>query len=388
MSPRLCVLTTTSTNDPFGRVTNDLARAFAELNVSCDIVYVRDARDARINGPVRIIGLGSSSRSAVVHIARYLADRKPAVTFATPSVVAPATLLAGKLTGQLVVPWEQTFFDLAQRDHRMRHRGSVSPRSGFRMLRSWFAPMRWRLSYRWASGIAAVSTGVAEYMRHAHALRAGSRIYHLANPIDVEDVLAKAAGGVNPWETSGFTMCAAGRLVRQKGFDLLLVALAQRRGELPSQWSLTILGDGGLREQLADLARELGLSDRVRFGGHLANPYPVMSDADLFVHPARYEGFGLVVTEALALGVPVLATACDGPSEILDGGRYGWLIPPEDPTALGEALVQVAGNDEERLALTQAGPQRARAFSPASIATQMLRIAEDVQALSRDQAAR
>jgi glycosyltransferase involved in cell wall biosynthesis len=102
---------------------------------------------------------------------------------------------------------------------------------------------------------------------------------------------------------------------------------------------LVIIGDGEDGPALQRLAAELNVSSRVRFLGGLAEPYPFMARADALVLSSKFEGFAGVIVEALALGVPVIATDCrSGPREVLDGGRYGTLVPVGDADRLGQAL--------------------------------------------------
>jgi len=142
------------------------------------------------------------------------------------------------------------------------------------------------------------------------------------NPVDVARLRQLAAepmpAGVHlVGNEGGVKLVAAGRLVQQKGFDLLIEAVS-RCGNVALQ--LTILGEGPLRAELEAQARALGVAGRVRFAGFQPNPYPFFHAADAFVLSSRYEGFPNVVLEALACGTPVIATpAPGGVREILDG---------------------------------------------------------------------
>jgi glycosyltransferase involved in cell wall biosynthesis len=99
------------------------------------------------------------------------------------------------------------------------------------------------------------------------------------------------------------------------------------------------VGDGKCRAELEKQATELGIGDVVRFTGFVENPYPYLAQADLFVHTSRWEGLGIVLVEALALGTPVVATDCpSGPSEVLDHGRLGHLVPVGDAEAIADCM--------------------------------------------------
>jgi glycosyltransferase involved in cell wall biosynthesis len=118
-----------------------------------------------------------------------------------------------------------------------------------------------------------------------------------------------------PEGATSLRLVSAGRLTYQKGFDMLIDAVARCTRSV----HLTILGEGPLRRELEERARAKGVSDRVRFAGFLKNPYPFFAQSDAFVLSSRYEGFPNVVLEALACGAPVIALpAPGGVREILE----------------------------------------------------------------------
>lgn len=130
---------------------------------------------------------------------------------------------------------------------------------------------------------------------------------------------------------------AVGRLQRQKDFPTLIRAFARLRQQRPCR--LLILGEGSGRPGLERLLRELGLEQAVALPGFVANPYPYMARASLLVLSSAWEGSPNVLTEAMALGTPVVATDCpSGPAEILQQGRFGPLAPVGDAEALAAAM--------------------------------------------------
>lgn len=132
-----------------------------------------------------------------------------------------------------------------------------------------------------------------------------------------------------------------GRLHPQKGFDRLLPIFA-RLVASHSEWQLVLLGEGAERPRLEQQVRELGLSDHVALPGWVANVAGALSESELFVLPSRYEGFGNVVAEALACGVPVVTFDCpSGPGEIVRDGVDGLVVPADDMTGLEQALGRV-----------------------------------------------
>ncbi|HEY0192148.1 MAG TPA: glycosyltransferase [Kofleriaceae bacterium] len=159
----------------------------------------------------------------------------------------------------------------------------------------------------------------------------------IGNPIDVDEVTAAASAQTRL--PGAPALLAVGRLSAQKGFDILLPAFARLRQTVPGA-ELTIAGTGPDEAALKRQAGELGIADRVHFAGFVANPYPLMRAADLYVLSSRYEGFPNVALEALACGTPVVATACPGVAALLQPGINGWLAPVEDVDGLAAALAQ------------------------------------------------
>lgn len=133
---------------------------------------------------------------------------------------------------------------------------------------------------------------------------------------------------------------SVGRLVEQKGFDLLLRAYAISCKRMPEIPPLVVLGQGELKDTLISQAKELGIDDKVIFAGFVSNPFPVFKNASLFVLSSRSEGMPTVLIEALALDVKVVAHDCKtGPSELLDNGKHGLLVRVGDVAGLANAIV-------------------------------------------------
>ncbi|MCJ2177774.1 glycosyltransferase [Novosphingobium album (ex Hu et al. 2023)] len=138
------------------------------------------------------------------------------------------------------------------------------------------------------------------------------------------------------WSTSYLT---AGRLVPQKNFSMLLRAFA--RASRPHD-TLTIAGEGPERAALEQLAAKLGVADRVRFPGHLATIDPLLAESDTFVLSSDYEGLPGVIVEALAAGLPILATdCCVSMACLLDQGRTGLLVPRGDEEQFADGLIRI-----------------------------------------------
>jgi glycosyltransferase involved in cell wall biosynthesis len=207
-----------------------------------------------------------------------------------------------------------------------------------------FVPTAYRMLSPFLAGAVAVSHGVAvELATLARLPRA--KITTIHNPVIGDDFAVRSRAEVDhPWFGSrgsaagtGKIFVTAGRLVPQKDHANLLRALALHRQRSPSR--LMILGVGPMHDELVALTKELGIADAVEFLGFHENPLPWFRRADAFVLSSRFEGFGNVLVEAMACGTPIISTNCQhGPSEILEDGRFGTLVPPEDPVSLAAAM--------------------------------------------------
>jgi glycosyltransferase involved in cell wall biosynthesis len=190
----------------------------------------------------------------------------------------------------------------------------------------------------------------------------------IPNSVDVRRVTELAtAGNEVRAERRRLRVVSIGRLVEQKGMDVLLRGLAAAKS-LGVEVECFILGEGTDRVRLERLAARLEIADRVQFLGYRQNPFAWLRTADVFASASRWEPFGIVIAEALAAGVPVVATATDGAREILSDGVDGLMIPVDDPDALAAALARLAGDAELRRRLRERGSEKATQFDAPQIA--------------------
>jgi glycosyltransferase involved in cell wall biosynthesis len=197
----------------------------------------------------------------------------------------------------------------------------------------------------------------------------------IPNPIAIEipprDVAARPDRG---------TVIGMGRLDREKGFDLLLRAFADVAPARPG-WSLEIWGDGSERSALERLRVDLGLVDRCRLPGWTSRPFDVMRSADLFVLSSRQEGFGNVLVEAMAVGLPVVSFDCpSGPRTVVHDGEDGILVPAEDVEALRAAMTRLIDDPAERDRLAARAVDVRQRFAVPTIMDRWDRLIADVTA--------
>lgn len=169
---------------------------------------------------------------------------------------------------------------------------------------------------------------------------------------------------------------AVGRYVYQKGFDLLLQSWSMIERRFPD-WQLTVFGDGN-RNPYEQIIQQLGIdSSRCRLNGPTANIQQEYINSSLFVFSSRFEGFGMVLVEAMACGLPVVSFACPcGPKDIVKDGEDGFLVKNGDVNALADSMATLMGNESLRLSMSMAGQQNVHRFEMQFVAELWKRIFE------------
>lgn len=219
-----------------------------------------------------------------------------------------------------------------------------------------------KIKHRWmlqiADGHLAISEGVAEQLRELLGQR--SHVTTIYNGISVDVPVVPRPNGMPPH------FLHIGRLEagKQKRTDDLLRALAAAKGD----FRLTIIGDGDDRSSLEKLADDLAISGKINWGGWQSEPWNAVDSASLLVLTSSYEGFGMILVEALARGIPCLSTDCKvGPSELVHHGLNGWLYPVADLHALQQHL-QAVIDDPSVLPSIEVVRQSAGRFSQTAVA--------------------
>jgi len=315
------------------RVMVNLARGFVERGLQVDLVLARAEGPylSQVPKEVRVVDLGAQR---VLHslpgLVRYLREERPQAMLSAlnhANIVAIWAKLLARVKTRLVV---------SERTTLSRSTENASS------IRVKFIPFLVKAFYPYADVVVAVSRGVAEDLIARIGLTA-EKIKVIYNPVVTPELFTKAEEPLDhPWFRPGEppVILGVGRLTKPKDFPTLIRAFALVRKERPAR--LMILGEGEERPNLEALVRELGLEEDVALPGFVENPYKYMKRAAVFVLSSRWEGFGNVLVEAMALGTPVVATDCpSGPAEILEGGKWGRLVPVGNHEALAEATLQV-----------------------------------------------
>ena len=231
-----------------------------------------------------------------------------------------------------------------------------------------------RAAYARAARLVPNSASVESWMAERHGREKVAAI-----PNMVERAPATGAGDEVELPQGPFVL-AVGRLEHQKGHDDLLRAMAQSRpfGER-GEWGVVIAGEGSMRDELARLARELGLAERVHLVGRVRDPFALYERASIFAFPSRFEGFPNALLEAMSAGLaPVSYDSGSGSSELITHGETGLLVPLGDVDGLRAALDRLVSDEELRARLGEAAREVTEAYSPAAVVPLWERLFEDV----------
>jgi len=322
----------TSGHSGVDRIVKNLLPGMVEAGYQVDLLKIRN-HGPQLTGKshgVRVIELQAKHvYTAVPGLVSYLRHKRPNVLLTDKDRVNRSAILARLLAlakTRLAVRLGTTVsLNLASRGHldRMVQRTSM------------------RFLYRYADAIIMPSMGAATDFSQTTGIPRNS-ISVVPSPIVTPELYKQSETLIDhPWFQTGETpvILGVGELSTRKDFATLLRAFAAMSDN--SAYRLVILGRGRQRERLESLARELGIADRFSLPGFVDNPYPYMKRARLLALTSRWEGLGIVLVEALALGTPVVATDCpNGPAEVLGNGRFGSLAPVGDHLALANAMAE------------------------------------------------
>jgi glycosyltransferase involved in cell wall biosynthesis len=353
--PRIGVFVSFSGTGGVERMVLNLCEGLVALGCRVDLLQVK-ARSKHLEQLPALVDVrklkAEHTLTSLPALVRYLKTERPDALLAAKDRANQIAVLAKKTAGvptRVVVRMGTTVS------------AALAGKNRWRKL-FWYLPMR--LIYRSADAIVAVSQGVARDMARITGLPT-SDIRIIRNPVITPRIFRLAREPApHPWLVKGGepVIVGIGRLTRQKDFPTLIRAFAAVRKKLPCR--LIILGEGKDRDDLEHLAKRLSQSEQIAMPGFVENPYAYLKRAAMFVLSSAWEGSPNALTEALALGVPVVATNCpSGPREILKDGTIGRLVPVGDPDALAEAMLATLSAPPDETLLKSAVREYTAEFS-------------------------
>ncbi|EGF29410.1 glycosyltransferase [Rhodopirellula baltica] len=313
-----------------------------------------------VKSQFEMISLGTTQgRKMLLPLVRAIQKHRPDAILAGLWPLTAISIVAAKLsrTNCRVVVSDHNLLSIQYRDWGLLHRV--------------FLRLSIAMTYRLADGCVGVSKGVVDDIsRLGNLPNCQMTMIHnpIRSPVLIQPGSPKLIGLV--WDDRfGKRILAVGSFKKVKNFSMLIEAFALLCDRVNAQ--LTILGDGTLRKELEQTARECGVHKRVHMPGFQTDLAPYYQTADLFVLSSDNEGFGNVLVEALACGVPIVATDCPtGPREILENGQFGKLVPVGDAVTLSSAMERELDNHSDCESLIR----RAAEFKPEVAATKYLNL--------------
>ncbi|MFM1892266.1 MAG: hypothetical protein RLZ44_1343 [Pseudomonadota bacterium] len=328
--PHLAVFVASLADGGIGKMRVHLINEIAGRGYRVDLVVADDRSPymERVAPAVQVEKVRTSNAvSGVPWVAAYLLKRRPPIVLTQRIRVNVLTQRANRLLGS------PSRLYVTANTNMTAQLASLKPDKRAHQL------AMLRRYYPRNAGIIAISQGVADDLSGILGWESG-RIRIAPNPVVTPELYRLAEERLDhPWFAPGQppVILGVGRLEPQKDFATLLRAFSTVHADRPCR--LVILGEGGQRRELQALAAELGIAADLAMPGFVTNPYAYLRHASLFAFSSRWEGFGNALVEALAVGTPVVSTDCpDGPSEILEGGRFGPLVPVGDHAALADAM--------------------------------------------------
>jgi glycosyltransferase involved in cell wall biosynthesis len=311
------------------RVISILANGFQSAGFIVDVVVLQAGGEfeSDLHESIRLVDLRAPRASGAIRsLSAYFREARPDVVLSTQAHVNTLAILArlhSRISTTLIVRESNT---------------PVATARLARSFRSYTMLLAARAAYTLADYIVAPSEGVRDELIRTLRFRA-RRVRRINNPLPLSVIHARAREHIDhPWFSSGSipVIVAIGRLSTQKDFDTVLEALVLVRQHREAR--LVILGEGGERERLERRIGELGLTAHVSMPGFVANPFAYLARSSVYVLSSPSEGMPNTLLEAMAVGVPVVATDCpSGPREMLRGGRWGRLV------AVGSAVQMADG---------------------------------------------
>jgi glycosyltransferase involved in cell wall biosynthesis len=357
-------------SDAITNIAAALAQGFWKLGIrNIYVVYLNGSPDENISFPkgVEFIHLGvHRARLAPFPIAKFLRAFNPTFFISLAFLNIPAILgwfLAGRTSTKLIISQQNTLIYKAQ----IEHQGEP-----LMQVQLWLA----RFLYSRVNGLVATTPSLLqELVEEVGVSLPTEHKTVIPNLVDVQ--LVQSQSQIAPTHTwfqpkEKPVILSVARLAKQKNFPLLLNAFAIVQKHLDAR--LIIIGEGSEREALENQVQDMNLNLEVSLPGSSDNPWSSMLQSDVFILPSEEEAFGLVLVEAMACGLPVVATdaIAGGPRSIIGDSEYGILVPNGDAQALAEGIIKILTSSELRNHLIARGRERCKVFDSQIVAKQWL----------------
>lgn len=324
------------------KVMLNLANGFARRGIAVDLLLcqLEGPYVDQVDSKVCVINFKKRLLFSIVDLVAYLNTEKPDALVSAMEDTNIVAILARRFSG------------IKTKIIATVHNTISNERKYLKGLKRKFVPFVVPILYPLADHVVAVSNGVKTDLENLSF--SGLKISVIYNPVVTPDLEVKGSEIVDhPWfnKTDLNIILGVGRLELQKDFSTLIKAFSEIASN--DNFRLAILGEGSQKEELKSLTKTLGIDKKVAFLGFQPNPYKYMCRASVFVLSSAWEGFGNVLVESMYFGTTVVSTNCEsGPSEILNNGEFGYLVPVGNAKRMSEAIIQAAYSNANKEKLT------------------------------------
>ena len=336
------------------RVISNLANAWVDKGYNVSLITLAPAHEKpayALDSRIRLVQLnqmtpqGISLFGRVVNGFKRIFKVRSAIRAVQPDIILSfitiiniVALLSTRFLGIPVV--------VAERTHPAFHQSPLFHRI-----------LRW-ITYSWAGKVISQTISASDCF---HFLRKGKKVV-IPNAVKIPSRKKSNDDLLKPVRQ----IISVGRLCPNKGFQVLISAFSRIASQYPDLM-LTIYGEGEMRKNLEKLIEDLDLANRVKLPGAVRNVEGALYQADLFVFPSLYEGFPNALCEAMAIGLPVIASKCSGTVDIVTDGVDGRLFDVGDSDQLTELLEEMMENPIERLSLSKEARKVVDRFSGSTV---------------------
>ena len=314
----------------------NLANEFSARGDHVDLVLFNQSGTYQkdIEAFVNIVDLDKNrAAQSIGSLKRYIKDKSPDVMVSALLHVNLVAIISRLFSGH-----KKTKLIVTERNYLSQNLSTAN------FFNHFFLKNMVKFLYPYADKVIGISNGVCDDLRDLINPNDKSFIQTIYNPVVTKDFIRKLkhdSKNIFP-DNAGVKLIASGRLVIQKDYPTLFKALALYQ-EKYGAVHLAVLGDGALKNDLLEMANQLNIKENISFLGFVENPLSYMKQADIFVVSSAWEGFCNVIVEALYSGLKIVSTDCfSGPSEILQNGKYGELIPVGNALEFSEGIYRTA----------------------------------------------
>lgn len=324
------------------KVLINIANEFAQMNLEVEFIFCFSTGNLRneLHPNIEVIDLNSRVRGALIKFYKIVLQRKPTIIISGPQSVNFISILVSKF------PF--TSYKTIVTHHNF-HNSEIQ-----KSFLGSYNPLFIRTLYNLSNGVVAVSTGIKKYLINDCKIKE-SKVRVISNPVVNHRMILQSQEEVSefPFKENKPIIIAVGRLTKIKNYPLMLEVFSLLLKKMSAY--LVIIGEGEERNNIMQEAKHLNAQDSVVLIGAKSNPYKYIAKSNLLIHTSVSESFGMVLAEALALGIPVISSKTDGSIDVTENGKYGTIFTDESPEEIASIIYSKINSKYNKNPLVERG---------------------------------